>query len=554
MQVDLGKIKITWKGLYSAATEYEKDDAVFYGGSSFIFVADTPATGTAPTVGVDTATWEQMAAGMPTMTARGEIVFQGASGPVSLAPGTSGYVLTTKGAGADPAWELPSSRQGATVKALPKTSMYGGSYRSGGVIMSDETLRCWGSGESANLGQGTYLADRSAPIMPAFPKTTATVTQWHRTGHSNWCLMSDGSVYVWGYNGYGQLGTGNTTQVNTPTKVTALDGVNIVGISVGNASSYSYCHVFFLADDGTVYACGYNAYGQLGLGDTTTRSTPTALAKTDFAQVLSVSCQFGSSFGIDTAGALWAWGDNSSGKLGLGSTTNQTTPQQVTLPTTASKVSSQDDRYAAAAVHEGHTLVLLTDGRVYAAGDNTYGQLGLGNTTNYTSFQHVSALGTDNAEVIAAGGFYGYSIVRKTDNTIRTFGYNGYGKLGKGDTTNTSSPANPSGVTNVSKIVPFGHYEYSGIALLMSDGTVKTAGYNANGQCGVGNVSNVTSFTEVPFMKQTITDICAVGMYGETGIGFLTNLGLYFQTGYAGESQLPEDDDEYTTVPFHVQF
>ena len=100
MQIDLGKI--TWKGTYSATTRYEKDDAAFYSGSSYIFVADNPATGTAPTSGAGNATWDLLAAGAPTMTNQGEIVFQGVSGPEALAPGTAGYVLTTRGAGADP--------------------------------------------------------------------------------------------------------------------------------------------------------------------------------------------------------------------------------------------------------------------------------------------------------------------------------------------------------------------------------------------------------------------------------------------------------------------
>ena len=548
MQIDLGKIKITWRGDFVGGTSYEADDAVHENGSSYI--CTTPNSDATFTV----SNWDVLAAGVPSFTTHGQIVFRGETGVELLEAGTSGFVLTTRGRDADPEWALPSSRQGATVTALPKT-MYGGAYRSGGVIMSDNTLRAWGHAGTGNLGQGSTLSDRSAPTPPAFPSTTATVTQWHRTGRSNWCLMSDGSVYVWGYNGYGQLGTGNTSQVNVPTKVAALDGITIVDISVGCSSSYDYNHVVFRTATGTVYACGYNGYGQLGLGNTTTVSTPTALDKTDFVSIKAVGAQFGCSFGIDTAGNLWAWGDGSSGKLGLGSTyLRVTTPQQVTLPATVSQVSSQDDRYAAAATFEGHTLVLLTDGRVYAAGDNSYGALGLGNTTNYTSFQHVSSLGTDNTEVIAAGGFHGYSIVRKTDGTIRTFGYNGYGQLGLGNTTNISSPSQPAGVADVTKVLPYGLYEYTGIAVLTSDGKVKTAGYNGNGQAGVGNTSNVTTFTEVLFMNQTITDICTIGSTNEVGIGFLDNLGRYYQTGYGGGSQLPEDDDESITVPYLVQF
>lgn len=63
MQIDLGKIKITWKGVYAANIQYEKDDAVFYNGSSYICVADKPATGIAPVDGKNSATWQLMVAG-----------------------------------------------------------------------------------------------------------------------------------------------------------------------------------------------------------------------------------------------------------------------------------------------------------------------------------------------------------------------------------------------------------------------------------------------------------------------------------------------------------
>ena len=556
MQIDLGKLKMDWRGPYDNATEYEKDDAVSFSGSSYIYVGENPSTGVVPTAGQSTGLWHILAAGMPTMNERGEIVFQGESGPVALAPGFNGHVLTSRGPGADPEWAAPMARRNSRVIKLPDTDHMNGSYRSGGFITADNSLRVWGHGENGNLGQGSYVPDRSFPIQPAMPRTDATVVVWRRCGEDNWVVMSDGSVYVWGRNSYGSLGVGNTANVLMPTKVTALDGVNIVDIAVGHGYGWSYNHAMFLADDGTMYACGYNGYGQLGLGDGTNRNVPTALAKTDWDAVFIAGAQYGRTFAIDSAGNLWAWGFNGAGPLGLGDTSNRNTPTQVTLPSACASVSCcQDDQPASGVQTAGHTLALLDDGSVYSWGNGNSGQLGVGNNSDSSSPQHIASLGTDNVAVFAAGGDLGYSVVQKADGTIRTFGYNAYGQLGSGNTTNANAPITPVGVEGrdgIKKVLTFGGNAYGSVAVLFEDGSLMCTGYNGNGNLGVGNTANQTTFQDVRIMQSDIVDICCVGFTSEVGLGILTDDGLYYQTGYAGESQLPEDDDEYSTVPFLV--
>ncbi len=446
-----------------------------------------------------------------------------------------------------------------TVKSLPDTGFMYGAYHSGGVVMSDETLRVWGDCSYAQLGQGSgYLYNRSSPIVPAFPKTTETVTKWLRTGHENVCLMSDGSVYVWGRNGYGCLGVGNTAIVYTPTKVTALDGVTIVDISIGQTVFTAMFHVMFLADDGTVYASGWNYYGQLGLGNTTSISTPTALTKNNWASILCVGGDYGRTFGIDTSGGLWAWGCNNKGALGVGDTLNKSSPTQVTLPTSCVEVSGCGDDSSSASGHQhyGHTLARLSDGRVYSWGHNVFGQLGLGHTIDKNSPQQIAALRKDNTQVIAWGGVYGSSLVRKTDDTIRTFGCNNYGQLGIGSTTSNNSPQNPgiSGHGGIKQIMPIGGNNYSSLIVLFNDGTIMGTGYNGKGRLGVGDNASRSSFAEVPIMKHKPVALCAVGQSSETGLGILTDNGTYFQTGIAGEAQLPEDDNDATSIPYLVQF
>lgn len=554
MEIDLGKIKITWKGLYSSEIPYEKDDAVFFSGSSYINKS-VNSLGIPPLNGGNNSTWDLMASGSPTMTNRGDIIFNGEFGPESLSAGIAGQTLITNGPNLDPEWGSPPTRQDNLVAKLPEGNT-AAAYRSGAVIMGDGTIACWGHGANATLGQGTNQSNRFTPINPNFPVTDLNVEKLIRVGNSNWALMSDGSVYYWGINSFGQGGLGSTSIVHSPTKISALDGVNIVSISVGTSNSVNDNHVLMLDDTGTVWVMGDNTDGQLGVGNTTNLNIPTALAKNDFVDVLSVGSGNGCSFGIDTSGNLWSWGRGASGLLGLGSESNQTSPIQVNLPGAVIQVSSTLNRYSSNADWRGHTLVLLQDGRVFSSGFNNYGQLGLGNTQTFTSFQEITSLGNDNKSVHTCGGFHGTSVVVKEDLTIRTFGYSTYGQCGSGQLNVVHiTPYHPEEITGVVKVLPYGNLQYTGIALLRESGVVSVSGYNAHGQLAVGHSNHVSTFQNVKFMKDSIKDICTVGCNNnEVSLGFLTKNGLYYQSGYAAEWQLPDLSGNSSTTAFRVRF
>ena len=108
--VDLGKIRVHWRGAYSSSTTYEHNDGVTYNNSSYAYINNTATAGTTPTT---TTHWQIIAQGVATMTTRGDMVFYGASGNERLSAGTSGQYLQTKGASADPVWaegSLPSQQ------------------------------------------------------------------------------------------------------------------------------------------------------------------------------------------------------------------------------------------------------------------------------------------------------------------------------------------------------------------------------------------------------------------------------------------------------------
>jgi hypothetical protein len=194
---------------------------------------------------------------------------------------------------------------------------------------------------------------------------------------------------------------------------------NWSSVSAGNC-----WHTIAIKTDGTLWVWGDNFYGQLGLGDTTNRYTPTKVGTDTNWAYVSAGCA--NTIAIKTDGTLWAWGWNYTGQLGLGDTTNRYTPTQV----------GSDTNWAYVSAGDSHTVAIKKDGTLWAWGDNFYGQLGLGDTTDrYTP----TLVGSDTNWAYVSAGLY-HTIAIKTNGTLWAWGRNNFGQLGLGDTTNRYSP------------------------------------------------------------------------------------------------------------------
>jgi len=437
-----------------------------------------------------------------------------------------------------------------------------GGYRSGGVILNDGTLRCWGDAAHGNLGTGSVHYDRSFPVQPAFPfGVTGNIVKWERSNQSNLVLMDNGHVYAWGRNTSGELGLGHTSVVNVPTRVTSLSSYNVVDICMATGY-HSTPHSMFLIDDGKLLTCGHNAHGQLGIGNTTNQSTPQLLSKTDWAKIYSSNTSAGNSAGIDTSGNLYTWGFNGKGQLGVGDTTSRNAPQFINAfgGTSVSQFSLDTSENFGITNTYGSAAALLSDGSIYTWGYNAEGHLGLGNNTQQTTPQHVSALGTDNEQVLVASGPYGVIYVLKTNNGgVYSAGYNNYGQQANGNTTDTNTFSLMNGSIRagrtITQLQAVGGLSYSGLAILWDDGLVKVCGYNLQGNLGVGHTTHVTTLTEVlGFMREKPVELGVAGRDAQASLCARTKEGNYFQTGYAGESQRPSDDDEPINTFQPVQF
>jgi alpha-tubulin suppressor-like RCC1 family protein len=243
----------------------------------------------------------------------------------------------------------------------------------------DGVARCWGSNASGQLGDGTTTT-RSTPVAVAGLQTNAR--QVAAGGAHSCALLTSGGIECWGSNAYGQLGNGTTTDSVTPVvAVTAQYGANSV-----SAGGYHTCGVVWVSVppvslQSTVQCWGYNGYGELGNGTTTNSSTPVKVMNADYCTVVVAGVFH--SCALFTNSPVQCWGDGSAGQLGNGATSNSSTPVATTAVTTVSGPYCTGTGLAAS--NANGTCALSVGAQVECWGNNSNGQLGNATTTSSSS-------------------------------------------------------------------------------------------------------------------------------------------------------------------------
>jgi alpha-tubulin suppressor-like RCC1 family protein len=316
------------------------------------------------------------------------------------------------------------------------------------ALLDDGTVWAWGDNQFGQLGTGQYWLDLPYSITPVQVLNLTGVIAIACGGDHILALKADGTVWTWGNNQHGQLGIGTYGYYteNIPVQVHGINGegflTDITTIAAG------YHHNLAIDFDGNFYSWGSNASGELGDGTKILRATPVHV--NGINDVVSIDAGWGHSLAITEDGTAWTWGRNDSGQLGDGTNVSKLSPVQV-MDVDGNGVLT--DVTAIASGHF-HNLAVLTSGAVVAWGRNGSGQLGDGTTTHRNVPVDVKGLNgvgwLTDVDTLAAG--HSHSLAIKNDGRLYTWGSNSRGQLGNGRTWSSSTPVHLNGLSNVSLI------------------------------------------------------------------------------------------------------
>ena len=286
------------------------------------------------------------------------------------------------------------------------------------AIKTDGTLWMWGNNGNGQLGDNTGVA-KSSPVQ-----TIASGTIWRQVSCGQFCtaaIKTDGTLWTWGYNGFGQLGDNTVASKSSPVQT-------IAGGWIWKQVSCGLNITAAIKSDGTLWLWGYNQNGQTGDNTIVGKSSPvqTIAAGTPWKQV---SCGHQHVGAIKTDGTLWMWGYNYNGQIGDNTVAHKSSPVQTIAGGTNWKQVVADQL----------TSAIKTDGTLWGWGIGVYGGMGDNSATNKSSPVQTIAGGTNWKQVAAIG--FGAMGAIKTDGTLWTWGNNGYGTLGDTTILNKSSPA-----------------------------------------------------------------------------------------------------------------
>jgi len=387
-----------------------------------------------------------------------------------------------------------------------------GQFHACGVATSN-TAYCWGYTGSGELGNGTtsgpeQCAGSSCSTRPVAVAGGLRFTVVSAGGRFTCGVTTAGSAYCWGFNGYGQLGDGTTTDRTSP--VVVAGGLRFATVSAGGG------HACGVTTAGAAYCWGDNLDGQLGIGSNAgpeACSTVPYPCSTNPVAVLggltfaAVSAGSEHTCGIAMTGASYCWGRNSVGELGDGSTTG---PEHCPLPygvmqfdlcsTTPTAVAGG---LAFATVGAGtlFTCGVTTSGAAYCWGDNSNGQLGNGGTAMDSAVVPLPVAGGLRFSLVSAGAGNGFACGVTTTDAAYCWGYNFAGQLGNGTDQSSASPVAVAGGLKFATLTAGG----TGGGLGFACGITTTPAVYCWGTDDGGQLGNGTSELKSPVPVPVVT-------------------------------------------------
>lgn len=436
--------------------------------------------------------------------------------------------------------------------------------RSMGYVSLDGQCVTWGTSDNGSLGladntNASSLHNISFNFYKWFRSTSnggagvhstpdnqiPRVIQWEKSYDRNLVLFNNGEVHSWGYGGDGQNGNGTNSTYNFPvnvggTLVNVYNGADVlfdkkikrIAMSGGCGTPDSICHNLALDENGQVWAWGYNAFGQLGINNLTSQNIPQAIPKASFSgrdivAIWAMGNRTGWSFAVDTTGALWAWGYNIQGQLGVGDNSNKQVPVQVTgvsfgaAPVGSILKINALDRWNGS-TGEGCSAILTNSGRVYTTGLNGSGWMGNNNTTALNVWTAVGSGpgSTSNNRardmwLYGSGGNRANMLVRdNVDGICYTSGYNVRGQCARGGTGTTQQTTQAAAkmsiagslydLVNVRQLGFASQDDQCSVVVVLDNGMALGTGENSHGQISNGTYNQFQNWADPNGIEETI--------------------------------------------------
>jgi alpha-tubulin suppressor-like RCC1 family protein len=378
------------------------------------------------------------------------------------------------------------------VDGAAKVVSFDSNQQSSYIVLSDGTLLAAGYNNYRQLGLGNTVNQESFVVS-----NITNVASIHCEANERaMALLKDGTVKVVGRNDYGEFGVGDTSNF---TEWTTSPITNVKKLSCGDKHSIALKH------DGTVWVCGYNNYGQLGLGHTTNTygwteteyATSNGIPTTITANIVDVEAGANKSLVIvdqDGIGKCYFAGYGYNGQNGhVYSHTDRHNFYYMDYP------GSTGGGAAKASLGSHHNIILLKDGRLCLQGYNNYGQFGIGTTNSQNGTYNWGLISLSVGDVVDVSAGYQYSALLMSNGNIKTAGYNQYGKLGIGHASNEYT-------WTVAQSVATGVYAGHSNMLSYDDVDIRTTGYNNYGQTGQNNATT-QSYIFNPIVYTPVNDI-----------------------------------------------
>lgn len=371
-------------------------------------------------------------------------------------------------------------------------------------------VRTTGSGGNTDTLEGAFTYTSEPRLLSASPSKfnlggDEIMSMVGGQNHSM-ILTKSGAVFTYGDNTYGQLGTGDTRSIDSPTSITtAFEGKVVQIAALGN-------HSLALTEDGRIYSWGQNNHGQVGngrIGDGYDVLSPmditNSLGLPAGTRVIEVYAAWESSFALTNDGRIFAWGANNQGQLATGDIGDKSLPTEITFPFDGKMIKLATD---------SHVLALTDTGHLYSWGYNDHGQADAGqggdaNILRPIEITDYMQLG-DGVEIEAIGAASNASMVLLSDNTSWVWGQNVDGNLGTGGSREQQPLTRVTWLAGGDDITQFATGYYSAIVLTES-GRVYVWGRNSDGQLGLGHKRNVYAPAELTALRGQANRVYATG-------------------------------------------